>query len=926
MPLHHTTHFRLSTLTASCLMALPIFAQAVYADSVNDESKASDSKRVQAIEVTGSRIRRTSNETPSPVQSISSEALKESGYSSLADVLHNVTANNMGSLTQANPGAFAAGGSGISLRGLTVGATLVLINGHRMASYPMPDDGQRDFVDIASIPFDAIERIEILKDGASAVYGSDAMAGVVNVILKKSFKGTTLNAESGQSTKHDGKTTHLSLTTGFGSEDDRQNGFVSLEYRHQDPVLLINRPYLANADWTAWGGQDLTPMNGKPADADGTPLATDCKPCGPGNTRYTIQPKTENVNVLARFNRQLTDDWHLSLQGSLFTSKAKQETVYNALDASGLVSFNFQPGGGVRPYDPDNFPYVITLPANNPMNRTGEPMPFSYNFPDVGPQTQELRTISSRFVAELSGNYQGWDMDASLGVTRVRTNMENRNYLSIPGLQRALNDGSYVVGAYNRADVLARVAPSASSTSTNELDFFSLHGTRPLMDLPGGALSVATGVDVVHRNLNEQFPGSFARGEQYHPIYSFAIGKQTVSAAFIELVAPITRQLELEAAARIDHYDTYGSSTTPKLGFKYNPLDNLVFRGTYAEGFRAPNPAEIGNSGSTSGALVPFYDPKYCAGGTPADAYVQANYDTFCSINPPQEQLPNAHLQPEKSRSYTLGMVFEPTNWFNLSVDYYDIKLRNQIIAVGLLGQQQFDHPELYGSIIYRTTAPMVDAATGKEYFPIVYETYPFINASSTHTSGVDIDARLKFNLGEWGKLTAATSYTHVSKFDMSYGGKTYSIAGTHGPSFVSGDTGAPQTRIQETLTWNRGPVELSTTVNYTSGISVLDPTIGSNSCTDALSGEFNGATPPSQFCTVDAFTTVNLQGRYKVNKQLSLFGSVTNVFDRHAPYDLQTTGAAGYGANYGGAAYNPALHQDGAIGRYINLGVTYSF
>jgi iron complex outermembrane receptor protein len=140
----------------------------------------------QQVTVTGSNVRRTDSETPSPVQVLTAADIKNSGYTSVADVLHNITANNMGSLSQASPSAFAAGGGGVALRGLTVGATLVLIDGHRMASYPMPDDGERDFVDISSIPMDSVERIEVLKDGASSIYGSDAIAGVVNVILKKS--------------------------------------------------------------------------------------------------------------------------------------------------------------------------------------------------------------------------------------------------------------------------------------------------------------------------------------------------------------------------------------------------------------------------------------------------------------------------------------------------------------------------------------------------------------------------------------------------------------------------------------------------------------------------------------------------------------------------------------------------------------------
>src|ERR1700757_1697821 len=167
---------------ARLVVALPIWL-------IHGAALAQDGPAVQTqtVTVTGSNVRRTDSETPSPVQVVTAQDIKNSGYTSVGDVLHNITANNMGSLSQSTPSAFAAGGSGVALRGLTVGATLVLIDGHRMASYPMPDDGERDFVDISSIPVDAIERIEVLKDGASAVYGSAADPRVVNANLKKSF-------------------------------------------------------------------------------------------------------------------------------------------------------------------------------------------------------------------------------------------------------------------------------------------------------------------------------------------------------------------------------------------------------------------------------------------------------------------------------------------------------------------------------------------------------------------------------------------------------------------------------------------------------------------------------------------------------------------------------------------------------------------
>ena len=205
----------------------PVFAQ----------SSTDSGQTVQRVEITGSNIRRADAETPSPVQVITADDLKKSGYTTVAQVLQNITANGQGTLSQGFPQAFAAGASGISLHGLTTAATLVLIDGHRMAPYPLSDDGQRSFVDVSNIPFDAVERIEVLKDGASATYGSDAMAGVVNIILKKTYTGMSISAEAGSTTQGGGTTEHLTFSKGWGDyTSDGYNAYVNLEYRHQGDI------------------------------------------------------------------------------------------------------------------------------------------------------------------------------------------------------------------------------------------------------------------------------------------------------------------------------------------------------------------------------------------------------------------------------------------------------------------------------------------------------------------------------------------------------------------------------------------------------------------------------------------------------------------------------------------------------------------
>ncbi len=906
----------------------------------------------QQVIVTGSNVRRTDSETPSPVQVLTAAEIKNSGYTSVGDVLHNITANNMGSLSQSAPSAFAAGGSGVALRGLTVGATLVLIDGHRMASYPMPDDGERDFVDISSIPIDAIERIEVLKDGASAVYGSDAIAGVVNVILKKSFTGLTMSAETGISGHGDGATQHASIMTGWGDlSKDGQNAYIAIEGRHANSILLKNRPYLARTDWTPYGGANLTQGTDSGAssgassgagsgtgylvDANGnktyypgcTQTQAAADQCGYSNPYQTLSPSTTNLDILGRYTKNLADGWQANFQGSVLRSEAHQVGLFNNAAATGVGSgangggvnlFHFGPGVAPTPAFPGSFPFVLTVPATYPGNTTGDTAALVYDFRDIGPLEQTTVSTSYRAVAELAGSIGEWDVNGSLGYTRVGTKASFYHYIDFPALQDALNSGSYLVDGTNSAAELNTVAPGASSTSTNELSFLSVRGGRTLADLPGGPLGLSIGADFTHRQLKELFPPSFVNGSQAIGIYSFAEGKQTVSAAYAELVAPVTKQLELDVAGRVDHYDTYGTSATPKAGFKFTPVQEFTLRGTFSKGFRAPNPAEIGNAGSTSGFVGNLYDPVYCPGG-PINGGPIANLPAGmldpCNIALQELQLSAPHLKPEKSTSFTVGTIFEPNKTYSATLDYYHITIRDQIISVGQLGQLGLNNAAELGTTIYRDSSQN-----------ILYDTYPFINANTTTTSGLDLDVVGKYDLHESGHLKAEVQVSYMLQYDLTAQGVTYHLAGTHGPAFVSEDTGTPRTRGAFTLTWGKGPFEIAGTVNYISHYTVTDPSEGIPDCATALSSVFPNGNVPSKFCHVGSFTELNVVARYNFDEHLQIHAGVTNLLNKKAPYDLQTFGAPGNGAEQGGAPYNPSYHQDGAVGPMITVGGTYTF
>jgi iron complex outermembrane recepter protein len=905
-------------------------------------------QELQRVEITGSNIRRTDAETPSPVQVITADDLKKSGYTSVQEVLHNITANGQGTLSQSFNGAFASGASGVSLRGLTVGATLVLIDGHRMAPYPIGDDGQRSFVDISAIPFDAIERVEILKDGASAVYGSDAIAGVVNVILKRSFVGTTITADAGTSYKNDGSTYHVAGTFGFGDlGTDGRNFYISAEARKQNQIRFLDRGGLfTQTDFTATGGQNVTPgvpndiNGGLPrsgtgyiTDADGNIIGfmpgCDATKLAAGQCTYRdnwsqIQPKTENYNLLARYTQTLGADWEASVQASYFVSKSQQLAGPGRAFAGGYQGTTSGPGvvpALLPALDP------TSIPSTNPSFPAGTGATsglLRYTFLDIGPNVTNTDSRSARLIGDLKGKLGAWDLSASGGITEVRLRLTGLGNINSANLQAALDSTTapYLVGGPNSAAVLDFVAPTLKAKDVSKLQFVHVGAGRDLIDLAGGPLSIALGADYVHRTQVSLAPADVAAGLVNTFSNNFTIGKQAVASVYAELVAPITKQLEAEAAVRYDRYNLSGGKASPKFGAKYTPIPEVALRGTAGRGFRAPGPAENGNAGQTFFASA-TRDEILCPDA--ANPTAVGSFPSQCNINVGTVQGANPALKSETSKTFTLGLIVEPVKDFSASVDYYSIELENQIVP----GSSKTPVRGTNFSPISQVQPGGAQVLVVPPVAPIAYYQVGYVNANSTKTTGFDLGLQYRHKFEGVGDLKSELLISRMLSYDLTVDGITYKLAGTHGPFIISAATGSPKTRAQWINTFASGPWSVTGTVNYVSSFDLTDPSIGINDCLTALSngsgGQYyqepigNGIVPPGVKCKVDSFTTFDVSGRFDVSKQLSIHASILNLFNTRAPDDWLTYGG-------GTAPYNPSFHSQGAIGRYFNVGATYKF
>jgi iron complex outermembrane receptor protein len=941
----------LSGRAAVLCLLIPLAASAADAGGQGPGKDAASpgTPSLEAIVVTGSYIRRTDTETPSPVDVISADDIVKSGLTTIADVLHSFSADNSGTLTSNFSGAMAGGASGVSLRGLTVDATLVLVDGHRMATYPLADDGQRPFVDVGSLPLGVVERVEVLKDGASSAYGSDAIAGVVNIITKKEFTGFEASGNLGSSYKADGLEQRASATYGFGNlASEGYNFYVNAEYHHQAEIKQEDRgSYLNELDLRPYGGNDLrggivqqAPPNNGAYTAVGQVAPLGVPPggtapaqldqyfllpgCAPQNLNYSggctwdpnlykkIQPRSEGDDLTAKFTKSLGDTWTSATTASYYHSESEQWRQPNQyLDGTTLVPYTWAGANGTLVDQTNPATTQIVLPANHPDNPfnpasayfdaarafygaafagyVGKPALLNIAFTDIPVQISQYKTDVYRIVEDLTAQLGGWDTTLSGGFVQVATHVTYTGYVRASVLDADLADDQLRIGQnadLNPPSLYEALAPETHDTATSTLGFLSAAASRSLTALPGGDLGLAVGADARWTRLDNPGEPYAVEGDIVMDGSFYAKGHQDVYAAFAELNAPVLSNLEVDAAARVDHYNAAGSAFTPKFGVKWKVVPQLALRGTFERGFRAPGIAESGNSSAASSTFAPV-DPARCGPGLankPSDCG-QGYVAVLSTANP--------DLKPEHSRQYTLGFILEPWRGINLTADYFNIKRTNEIVSSPL---------ELSNAVRGAQQA-------GTDYpGPIIYYATPYINASESITSGYDGELRNVFSLGAFGKLTTKAEATYLIESTQIIDGTQYHYAGTVGPTALSGATGTPRTRGSFTLEWSLEPVTIGATLNYRSHMNGVDPSNGP-ACLQL--------TDPNPHCFVASFTYLDMYGQYQFSPQLRVTATVSNVTNRLAPLDTAT---------YGGTNYNPSLDQPGAVGTFFELGASYKY
>lgn len=870
---------------------------------------------LERVEVTGSRIKRLEAETASAVQVITRDDIAKSGALSVSDVLRDIPAGNVGGISSNGPVDATFGGAGISLRGLGVGSTLVLINGRRVAPFGF---GTASFVDTNSIPIDAVERIETLLDGASAIYGADAIGGVVNIILRKGFEGLIGSAGYGLSSRGDGASNNVSLTYGKGSlGKDGYNFFATFSHREQKPVKAQDRERSKDGDFTRFDLNDLrsnyyrnvyslSPSTGYSTKTANfiAPLTGLDKPCTPATSSTValngrcLGDGTADINLLAGWDSDsvysagvlaLPAGFELFGDASLTRSRNNTRSFSYNTNSYGYYSYDLVDKLGQYGNAPGGKISYLILPVGHPQNplSTGE-VGVRYLFDDVG-NSWASSTLNQRYTLGVRGALAGWDVESALVLSRSKTDTNVRGYLQDSVLVNEVLDANgkvrknFILGnaAANDSDLMARLYPKMRNVGTTGTDSLDVRASRELWELPGGKLGVSVGAEYRREKVESVPDELFSSGAISLWNIQGVSGSRRVGALYAEAVAPLLKTLELSLATRMDDNSDFGRSNTPKLGLKWQALPQLLLRGTYAEGFRAPTLPE--QHMGTQTYYIQVLDPKLCStydtNNPNCARYVSGIYGNA------------GDLKAETSKSRSLGFVFQPSRNSSLAVDAYDIKRKGEVSSMST--SYLLDHESEFPDKVVRGA---ISGQIDKIYLTAT-------NLAETHVRGIDVDGRWQFNMPDnIGRITLSGTYNKLDKYETA---STPGAATTDYAGFYL----MPKERMHFGVAWTRGPWQANINWNYTGAYAQkYDATTACGYATQAV--------PHPEYCRINAWMTADAYVAYSGFKDLELNLSVRNIDDRAAPFDADRV------AYFQG--FNPAYHNQ--LGRYFQLGAKYKF
>jgi iron complex outermembrane receptor protein len=866
---------------------------------------------LERVEITGSSIKRIDGETALPVQVVRREEIDKAGVTTAAEILANLSAagNGLTDGVSIGTGGFRdqMGFNGANLRGIGVSSTLVLLNGRRMANFASPGDNAG--VDLNNIPAAAIERVEVLLDGASAVYGSDAIGGVINFVTRKNYQGVELDAYVNRTGEGGGGKRTVSLAAGKGDpQRDGYNLFGVFDVQRTDalrtsqrkfidelqiperlPHLLSSAPSPGNIRLTRDQRDYLQSVgftiNGKPI--VNRTINLSAPNCSPPHSLYLpagiggedactydymrdleLSPKSEKLGFLGRGVLQVNPTNQLFAEYSYTRARTWYVGTSNRIDGDLDVSLIPELAAtGLATALPDD--RIITV-------RT--------RLLEAGNRTSELTSTGSRLVLGTSGTFGRFDYDVAFNHSvNTVSDRDTHGYLLYNETLAGIADGRINPfgdsGAAGRAYMDSIQVNDEVRRARGTMDMVDAKLSTVLMPMAGGDLTLAVGAELRRETQNSRISELLVSdnilGDDTPGDGLTLSNSRKMGAAYAEIAAPLTRELEVSAALRYDRYEKVGGSTTPAVRLRYVPSKEVLLRASAGTGFRAPTMSDLYRP-TASGVSATLPDPVCMA--------ANANDLAFCADIWTTQTFSNPDLKPERSRQFSAGLVIEPSKQWNLSLDYWYIEKSDIISTIG--DEVILNNLDKYGHLVHRDEDGVID------FIELRKE-----NRGHQKTAGLDLGAEYRSEPASWGRLGVKLTGTVVLQAKEQTGNDDPYISNLG--RFVN-DSVTQRWRHRLSLDWDSGAWNVNLANTYYSSYNDQNSAIDTN--TGLVVGENR----------VKAYSLWDLSGSWAVNKQFKLRAGVKNLLDEAPPYSNQ--------AYFFISGYDPSYTDPRGRSFFVNL------
>jgi iron complex outermembrane receptor protein len=900
---------------------------------------------LERVVVTGSALPQTDEYSAAPVQVLTREDIARTGALTLQQLFERTSNIGGGFRDTGGLGTFAEGSSTVALRGLGLQQTLVLFNGRRVAPYPLAQYADI-FTNIDALPFEAIERVEILRSGGSAIYGSEAIAGVVNVITRGDYQGLAIKASHERSQKTNRfRSNNASLAGGHGDlAADGYNLLFSIDlFRRQNVIwrnVLTHVNPQSTANFPSFGTRSTFsyPGNVLPGGA-----IAGCAPelVTGGLCFYDRYLRFEAIPEAERLNTMLAGQWRISGTttgfGELITSNTRTEYISPYAPygpALGTTIWGDPSTGSER-----SFTYR-GLPSGHPLNPTAGEAELRYRFID-GDASTTARARQYRLLGGIKGGSEAsllWE--AAAGVMGGSAETQYRGAFSDSGFRRQIGNPDrgqtdalffqrgYRIGQPNSPETLADLFPTYGYRGSTTQTFIDGRLSTTVGRIEDRPVRLAAGADLRREHFGVRPTANLLAGDIVGNGLVASDASRTVGAAFGELSLPVTSALQVQAALRIDQYPKLAPRLSPKLGLRFEASPSLLLRGTVERGFRAPNLSE--SATSTKYSFDPdIPDPKRCTQAQRLAADLRATAaalpaadpqravllaradivnDSECSASASSIVANNPDLRPESSTNATLGLVWRVTDRVTGTIDLWTLRRKDQIQTKGR-GDVLAGEDTIPGSVSRaglandRSFSAQEQATYGVTAGAITTITGRFENVAKSKTSGIDFGLR--------GSVP-----TPLGTVDLAWNGTYLLEVRNFRPALNDYGDNLARSKLATDVsaTLSSGPFKHALTYNY------VGPA--------ALQGDYDdtGYTPQGcvakgwtvEQCRVGSTITWDYHLGYAVTRQLDFSVGVRNLLNRRPGVSLR-------GMLDGGGGIIPQSTTD-VMGRMIRVGVRFEF